>query len=447
MKLKYTFFFILSCIITVTELFGQTAAASRTDGIEIFYYSTLHEAIANASGSFSQPDEITILADLALDEPLTIADGVHIRLVAGGADRIIRRSSKNIEFPVIWVNGENASLTLGKPGMEYELVFDGGYLSVPSIQAHAPLAAISGLDSKLIMYDKVTLQNNYNIGIPKGTSHYLNGAGVFIRTVEDVQERQAEFVMKGGTIRGNINDIQTELARGGALFIAGFGLFAMEGGVIADNTARYSGGGIHVGGRGSFKKTGGIIYGKDAPYGMRNTALEGYMLKAIGPKTFGHAINVAGNKKDTFRNDTVYENDRLSYTGSPAASIPVFFGEGDKWDNSDKVFLRWLFTIIIPSALAAGVIIFIILKTIWKKQLEAALRTVENTPEINLEGFDLTDREKEICKLLLSELTFKEISSVMKLSNSGVKYHSQNLYRKLGIQSRTELFVKLGKGS
>jgi len=97
-----------------------------------------------------------------------------------------------------------------------------------------------GQDSKMIMLDGVTLQNNYNNAEVETGHHYRNGAGVFIRTEGDIPDRQAEFVMKGGVIQGNYNDVQSYIACGGGVFIAGFGIFRMEGG------------GFHTGGRGSF---------------------------------------------------------------------------------------------------------------------------------------------------------------------------------------------------
>ena len=55
---------------------------------------------------------------------------------------------------------------------------------------------------------------------------------------------------------------------------------------------------------------------------------------------------------------------------------------------------------------------------------------------------NLTAREAEIFNLLLTTLTTKEIASKMKLTYSGVNFHIQNIYRKLCIQSCTELFAK-----
>jgi DNA-binding CsgD family transcriptional regulator len=55
---------------------------------------------------------------------------------------------------------------------------------------------------------------------------------------------------------------------------------------------------------------------------------------------------------------------------------------------------------------------------------------------------NLTAREIEIYNLLLTNLSVKEIAHKLNKSYSGVNFHIQNLYRKLGIQSRTELLTK-----
>ncbi len=54
----------------------------------------------------------------------------------------------------------------------------------------------------------------------------------------------------------------------------------------------------------------------------------------------------------------------------------------------------------------------------------------------------LTTREMEIFNLLLTDMPIKQIAEKTALTNAGVNFHIQNLYRKLGIQSRTELFAK-----
>jgi DNA-binding CsgD family transcriptional regulator len=440
LRVIFTFFIFHSSFFTC---FGQVA--SRTDGVNVFYYDSLHDAISAAEGtSIGQPDEITLLEDVVLDEPLLLDDNVHIRLVAGGLgssespSRTIRRSAGNIAYPVIWIRGEDASLSLGKPGMEHELIIDGGYLNSPPIEARAPLVALNGPGSKLIMYDKAVLQNNCNIGDAVSTSLYQNGAGVIIFTQGHVTDRQAEFVMKGGIIRGNINNTQNPIPCGGGVLIHNYGIFTMEGGVIMNNTAMFTGGGFYSGRLASLKKTGGIIHGSNAPAAYRNTVMTG-----LGtPRCYGHALGIGSNLEYFlgFRNDTVAENDNLSYTGGTLGD--GIFGIGEKWDTPDKAFRRMLLAVILP-VLALAVCAFLIFWKITLKKRLKTTRTEYTAPGIDLENFGLSDREKEICKLLLTERTMKEIALILELSYSGANFHAQKLYAKLGVQNRTELLVRM----
>jgi DNA-binding CsgD family transcriptional regulator len=413
--------------------------ASRTDGVAVFYYDSLHEAVSAAAGeaaTIERPDEITLLTDVVLDGPLIVDDGRHIRLVAG-APVTVNRSPNLIEFPVIWVRGESASLSLGKPDMGFELIIDGGCLNRPPIEAHAPLVAVSGPDAKLIMYDNVTLQNNINVWNASTTSHYRNGAGVFIFTQGYVADRQAEFVMKGGTIRGNINKTENPIPCGGGVLITGFGIFTMEGGVIMGNTAGQSGGGFYTMGSGSFKKTGGVIYGSNAPDGYRNTALFG-----LGtPPAYGHSVAVSAVVQllSLYREDTVGENDNLTFTGDGQQAGTV--GKGGKWDTPEKAFLRIVLAALLPF-LALAVCVFLFYRKITlKKLMKIAKEAATATPETVFEGVKLTDREKEVGALLLTELSITQIAAVMKIANVTVDFHSKKLYRKMGIESRTELLL------
>jgi DNA-binding CsgD family transcriptional regulator len=56
-------------------------------------------------------------------------------------------------------------------------------------------------------------------------------------------------------------------------------------------------------------------------------------------------------------------------------------------------------------------------------------------------NIDLTDREREVFTLLLKNLSPKEIARTLEISYNTVVFHRQNLYRKLGIQSRAELLT------
>jgi len=424
-------------------LFGQEA--SRVEGQNVYYYDTLQDAAASVTGggSIERPFEITLLKDIILSEPLEIPDNVHIRLVSGNSDITIHRSPNLLEYPILWVTGINASLTLGKPGMANKLIIDGGHRNEIPIIALSPLVVLNGQDSKLIMYDNVSIQNNYNNANAPGASFHQNGAGVFMRTTgENSAEHQAEFIMKGGNIQGNSNFVQTPIACGGGVFIAGAAIFRMEGGVIMNNTANISGGGFHTGSRGSFYKTGGIIYGKDAPAGLRNTAITGVMTPKTWPSTLGHAVCIANPDVFFFRNDTSDENDNLSFTGAFSTTQEHYYGEGDKWNNSATEFQRALAFTIITALILSIVIIIIIVRIIVKRRIEKALKR-NPAPEVDLSDYKLSPREEEICKLLLTELSIKQIGYKLGITYSGTNYHIKNLYRKLEIESRPELFVKL----
>ncbi len=61
------------------------------------------------------------------------------------------------------------------------------------------------------------------------------------------------------------------------------------------------------------------------------------------------------------------------------------------------------------------------------------------------EQLGLSPREKEIFILLLGDSQRKHIADTLKIGNGTVNFHINNLYRKLSIQSRIELFAKYGK--
>ena len=57
---------------------------------------------------------------------------------------------------------------------------------------------------------------------------------------------------------------------------------------------------------------------------------------------------------------------------------------------------------------------------------------------------DLTPREMEVFTMLLTDASLKQIAISLGVSYSTVNFHSKNLYRKLNIHSRIELFAKYG---
>lgn len=56
-----------------------------------------------------------------------------------------------------------------------------------------------------------------------------------------------------------------------------------------------------------------------------------------------------------------------------------------------------------------------------------------------------SQREKEVTELLLDGKSNKQIALALGISASTVEYHLKNIYRKLGVNSRTEAVLRLGK--
>ena len=56
-------------------------------------------------------------------------------------------------------------------------------------------------------------------------------------------------------------------------------------------------------------------------------------------------------------------------------------------------------------------------------------------------GYGLSKRETEVCTLLLQSYTLRQISAVLSISYNTVNTYCTSLYRKLGINSRSELFL------
>jgi DNA-binding CsgD family transcriptional regulator len=147
-----------------------------------------------------------------------------------------------------------------------------------------------------------------------------------------------------------------------------------------------------------------------------------------------------------YRNDTVTENDNLTFlSDTPGNGI---LGKGEKWENPNKAFFCLLLAIFLP-LLALVVCAFLIFRNrtlkLAKLIQEAAEQSVKAAPDIDLESMELSDREEEICELLLTDRPLKEIAAVLKLSYPGATHRAQNLYKKLGIENRTELLVRVKK--
>lgn len=68
--------------------------------------------------------------------------------------------------------------------------------------------------------------------------------------------------------------------------------------------------------------------------------------------------------------------------------------------------------------------------------------TTDRGRSCRLSKYPLTPREGDICELLLQGLQVKEVAGRLNISDRTADHHRQNLYSKLGIHSRAELFKR-----
>ncbi len=81
---------------------------------------------------------------------------------------------------------------------------------------------------------------------------------------------------------------------------------------------------------------------------------------------------------------------------------------------------------------------------LYKNDMVLVREKVNDVDEF--EKYGLTPRQKEIAVLLLLAKTRRQISGELGISESTVKMHTSELYKKLGINSRIELFKLIGVG-
>jgi NarL family two-component system response regulator LiaR len=73
--------------------------------------------------------------------------------------------------------------------------------------------------------------------------------------------------------------------------------------------------------------------------------------------------------------------------------------------------------------------------TLAPEAAEALIQAAMHKPSV---GYDLTDREKEILKLMTEGLSNPEMADRLVVSRSTIKFHVSNILSKLGAESRTE---------
>lgn len=75
----------------------------------------------------------------------------------------------------------------------------------------------------------------------------------------------------------------------------------------------------------------------------------------------------------------------------------------------------------------------------WVK--DAGESEIDNKQLDMFEGYHLSKRERDVCKLLLEGYTLRQISAVLSIAYSTVNTYCTSVYRKLNINSRAELLI------
>lgn len=79
-----------------------------------------------------------------------------------------------------------------------------------------------------------------------------------------------------------------------------------------------------------------------------------------------------------------------------------------------------------------------------EKWEEDATRTQSDNKNLRkYQKYNLTNREIDVCNLLLENYTNRQIASMLGLSENTVKYYSKNIYKKLNIYSKRDISAKL----
>jgi DNA-binding CsgD family transcriptional regulator len=109
----------------------------------------------------------------------------------------------------------------------------------------------------------------------------------------------------------------------------------------------------------------------------------------------------------------------------------------------DRAVLAWKarFALALGIALLAGCAAswVLIRRFLTRIRAEAAKK-----PPVEFEKLGLSPREAEICRMLLKGLTLRQIGLELSISFDTVNTHYRAVYRKLGVSSRGELFMKYG---
>ena len=126
---------------------------------------------------------------------------------------------------------------------------------------------------------------------------------------------------------------------------------------------------------------------------------------------------------------------------NPALMAGIVFGNIVVWFI--EKFIPWNFEFLAVSYLGSTVML---MGLQWIRQDQRTPDATDMVAQVLSrlpEGISLNPREMEVLTAILDNLPRKEIAARMNLSENTVKTHTRNLYKKLGVGNREELYAGL----
>ena len=279
---------------------GSDSSSSVVD------FTTLKNAIANATGTETEPYVIKIAANDAglidIIESITIQS--HIKLVPAGSSNITLSRNAGLTTGNLFVVSANASLTIGDASSSASIIIDGG--SGDSITSTKSLINVAS-GGTLVLNENSVLQNNLCNGT-QGGAVYSNGGTINIY---------------GGYISSNTIDDTTNARYGGGIYLKN-GSFTMTSGKFSSNS---------ISSTDSAKSAyGGALALENCTVNISGGEFTANFVKTNTTECYGGAIYILGSSSSTESNPHSISN--CTFTANSAYQRgAAIYGAGSGYLN------------------------------------------------------------------------------------------------------------------
>ena len=180
-----------------------------------------------------------------------------------------------------------------------------------------------------------------------------------------------------------------------------------------------------------------LFAGKSSVY--REPQREGFTVRPGPASAAFEVFAVPGGGEYIGRKEVLAMNreSALPFDGNFAVIVAMPRAEFDRLVLFDGLRLA----LILAAFLAAGAVFSVALV---RRYFAGFPAEQDREPATDFERLGLTSRERQICDLLLHGLTIRQISLELNIAFDTANSHYRKIYRKLGVSSKSELFLKFG---